>query len=148
MARSARVAAVVTCALAAAASLAGDALGQATKPATGSPPAAVPPAAVPIPALGNASVSVPWPELSALLDRAREAPAKPPVDYVFAAATYTGTVTGDSARVAADLDVTLLRDGFVLVPLGPADGGVESATVDGQPAALVPQGGQLNALLT
>jgi hypothetical protein len=132
MNRLARVAAALSCAL----SYHTLALAQATRPAGPGNPAS----------LGNASVAVPLQDLLGLMDRARgEAPV--PVDYVFAPATYSGTTTNESATFATTLTVTLPRTGYTLVPLGPADAGVESAMVDGQPAPLVVRDGQLLAML-
>src|SRR5687767_13453658 len=78
-----------------------------------------------LPSLSNTSVSIPWNELRDLLgegggDRAE----KPPVDFVFSTAAYTAEVGERAVSVSAEADVTLLGEGWVLVPLGAADSGV------------------------
>lgn len=138
-------------------------IGQATQPATPQPPATQPsstgPATVGMvttPGIGaargntlsGATVAVPWPELAALLERAGDRAARPPVDVVFGPATYTARPAGDGVDVTADVQATVLRNDFALVPVAPAEVAVESVTVDGQPASLVLQGKTLSAFVT
>jgi len=135
MVRTDWMAAVVFCALLIIAP--GVSMGQATQPAP-----------VAVPAMPGATVAIPWPELAALLDRAGAARAAPPVDVVFAPASYVVKPVGQVAQVAADVELTMLRDGYALVPVAAGGVAVESVTLDGQPASLVLQGQMLAALVS
>ncbi len=84
--------------------------------------------------LSNASVTMPLSELKALMGT--DDSARAPVDYVFGAATATATVQGKVATVRTQLELTLLTDNWVQVPVGAAKGLI-SATVDGETALLV-----------
>lgn len=94
--------------------------------------------------LANTTVSIPVNDLRALLER--DAGGQPPVDYVFAPATYQVTPSGNVATATAEVEVTVLREGWVMVPLGPA-AGVLSVKAEGNPAPLFTRGEQLFALL-
>ncbi|QOV88873.1 hypothetical protein [Humisphaera borealis] len=144
MVRTRCEAAVVLCAIV---TWAGGALAQPAQPPS-TQPVVTPSAPFALPALGGTTVAIPWPELAALLERAGDRAAKPPVDFVFAPATYTARPVGSAIEVIAEVQATLLRNDFALLPVAPADVAVESVTVDGQPAALVMQGKTLSAFVT
>jgi hypothetical protein len=109
---------------------------------------AAPPAKDPaLPALAHSSVSIPWDDLRGLLKKNNAAAQRPPVDFAFSPATYNAVVGDKTAAVTASVDVTLLVDDWTLVPLGPANTGVTSASVDGVSAALVVRDDKLFALV-
>ena len=106
-----------------------------------------PPTTQPLPALSSASVSIPWNELLQLIEKGKGAADRPPVDFVFSPASYKAQVTDKGMKVLADVDVTLLTDGYALVPLGPADAGIISVTTGNDPAPVVLRDKTLFALL-
>lgn len=95
--------------------------------------------------LSHSSVSMPFNDLRALLDKS--VLDRPPVDFAYSPALYQAVVTDKGVAVSAAVEVTLLVDSWALVPIGPSDSGVTSATVDGQPVPLVLRGDQLFLLL-
>lgn len=94
--------------------------------------------------LRAATVSLPLSDLRQWLNKPDAQRA--PVDYVLSTAQVSCEVTGKTVRVSTQFEVVLLREGWVLAPLGPAAGVLE-ATVDDKPAALVQRDGRLLALL-
>src|SRR5687767_464648 len=96
--------------------------------------------------LANTTINIPVNDLRALLDRNKLADGQPPVDYVFAPATYTLTPAANAATITADVEVTLLREGWVMVPLGPA-AGVLSVKAAGAAAPLSTRDDHLYVLL-
>ena len=86
-------------------------------------------------------VFLPYPEFRNLWDRAHEKPkdlTQPPVAAAVRSAQYAGTVEGDTIRFEATVEVEVLADGWQRVPFNFRGVGVESATIDGEPALLVP----------
>ncbi len=106
------------------------------------------PAARPLPALAGTSVSIPWRELRALLDAARPRPAAPPVAFVFGPAEHEVTVADGAATVVTTVAVDVLADGWVTVPIGPADGALREAATDGEPCPVVARDGGQAVLLS
>jgi hypothetical protein len=110
-------------------------------------PGAAPATQPALPSLSHSSISIPWEDLRGLLEKNNPAAERPPIDFAFSPATYTATVSDKGVAVSANVEVSLLVDGWTLVPLGPANSGVTSAAVDGQPASLVVRGEQHFVLL-
>lgn len=86
-------------------------------------------------------VFLPYAEFKKLWERAYRVPPDtktPPVAAAVRSAVYRGVVDADMIRLEAELDVEVLADGWQRVPLGFRGIGVETATIDGAPALLVP----------
>lgn len=87
-------------------------------------------------------VFLPYAEFRALWDKAhRVAPdrTKPPVPFALRAATYDGEADGERLHLKGMLEIEVLQSGWQRVPLRFDGLGIETATLDGQPALLVPQ---------
>ena len=76
--------------------------------------------------------------LWSLANRMPEDTSKPPVPATVRSATYRGQVEGETIRFEAQVEVEVLASGWQRVPLNYAGIGVETATIDGKPALLVP----------
>ena len=63
---------------------------------------------------------------------------RPPVTALITEVDNEAVVADDVMRVAAKININLLAEGWIQVPLGLADAAVLSATIDGQPARLIP----------
>lgn len=98
-----------------------------------------------LPALSHSTVSLPLEDLRVLLGKGPS--NRPPIDFAFAPASYQAAVTGKGVAITAAVDVTLLVDSWALVPIGPSNSGVTSATVDGHAVPLVLRGDQLFLLI-
>ncbi len=86
-------------------------------------------------------VFLPYDQFRKLWDRAyRVVPdnSTPPVAAAVRSAKYTGVATGEMIRFEAEVDVEVLAKGWQRVPLNFRGIGVEAATIDGEPALLVP----------
>ena len=99
-----------------------------------------------LPSLAHSSISIPWEDLRGLLEKNNPAIERPPIDFAFSPANYDAVVADKTVTITATVEVTLLVDGWTLAPMGAANSGV-TATVDGQPAALVVRGEGLFVLL-
>ncbi|MFO0749604.1 MAG: hypothetical protein U1F43_28630 [Myxococcota bacterium] len=110
--------------------------------ATATRPSAAQPA--PTPAAGPGEIRLPLDAYQALEARLRELEKRASAVPIEAAVT-SAAVTVDAALgvVNATVGVELMGDEQVAVPLLPAGTAVESATVDGQPLALVTRGSDL-----
>src|ERR1035437_9987431 len=72
------------------------------------------------PALNSATVSLPLNELRGLLEKNDS--DKAPVEYVLSQTKVGAKVEGKTASTITTMEVTLLADRWVLVPLGPIGG--------------------------
>ncbi|HUS38504.1 MAG TPA: hypothetical protein VMX74_03600, partial [Pirellulales bacterium] len=117
---------------------AGAAIAQDAEPAAQNPAA--------LPDLPGTSVSIPWSELKTLVKGAQPPVVKkPPVDMVFAPATYTVKIHDGVADIEATTGVDVLVDDWVLIPLGSGTG-LTGATIDGKATSIVKEGGQVFAV--
>ncbi|OJT19015.1 hypothetical protein BO221_36465 [Archangium sp. Cb G35] len=82
--------------------------------------------------LPGAEVTLPFGKLKGLLEK--ESVPTPPRHHVLVSAAYRGTLGTDSLEVEGELEVELLTEGWVSVPLVPITQSLVSLTVDGRPA--------------
>jgi len=95
-------------------------------------------------------VFMPYDEFRKLWDLAyRVVPdnSTPPVAAAVRSAKYKGVASGEMIRFEAEVDVEVLAKGWQRVPLNFRGIGVEEATIDGEPALLVPTKGGYDLLL-
>lgn len=97
------------------------------------------------PPVKSGEITIPWSEFKTLLDRldqlsaAESKAAKPPSDFLLSAAYYKGAVSGKSLSCEGRIDLEVLTDGYVKIPVFPTSLPVEKATLDGQPVTLTPE---------
>ena len=96
-------------------------------------------------------VFLPYEKFRELWEAAREKtePAvgpKPPVGAVITEAEHEATVSKDVVSVKAVLKIDLLTEGWHEIPLRLADAAITSATIGGQPARLLTDGGNLSLI--
>jgi hypothetical protein len=86
-------------------------------------------------------VFLPYAEFRALWDRAYrmpDDPERPPVRFAVRSAEYAGVAMGESIRFTAKIEVEVLAPGWQRIPLDFGGVGIETATIAGEPALLVP----------
>jgi hypothetical protein len=107
-----------------------------------------PTAAQAAPKLPGTQVLIPFDQLQNLLKAQGAAEDAPPVDYVFAPASYTATVTDGRVTYQAEVEIEVLAKRWTLAPLGSVGTGVASVLVDGKPAQLVVRDETLHAIFS
>jgi|GEM_PF-6921859 len=86
-------------------------------------------------------VFLPYSEFRALWEKAYRLPDDPERATVNAAvrsASYVGVADGETVRFTAELEIEVLAKGWQRVPLNFGGVGIEEATLEGEPALLVP----------
>src|SRR5262245_34275869 len=86
-------------------------------------------------------VVLPYADFRALWDRAYrmpDDPERPPVKFAVRSAEYAGTAAGESIKFTAKIEVEVLAPGWQRIPLDFGGVGIETATIAGEPALLVP----------
>ena len=90
-------------------------------------------------------VFLPYSEFQKLWDAAREKPVLPekgpPVDALVTEAENEAVVEQDVVRVTSRLTIELLKKGWLQIPLHLKDAALLSATIDGEPARVLPAPG-------
>jgi hypothetical protein len=110
-----------------------------------------------LPELGDSKLVVPWRELKGLVDRihdlerleaTRKAKPKPPRAALLESASWSGTVERNATRLAGQLEIELLGDGWQELPLLREGPTIVSASVDGKAARLILAEGEYRLILS
>jgi nucleoid-associated protein YgaU len=94
----------------------------------------------------NAEVTLPFGKLKDLLGEPGK-PPPPPRDHSLLSADYSAHLAGESLEVDGTVELEVHGDGWVQVPLIPADEALTSLTLDGKPFAASTAGGGFLAVL-
>lgn len=99
----------------------------------------------------NGSVTVPWPEFKALLDKLQAQPTPddpaPPVPYALGRGELRGTLTDGYFELTARYGLAVLAKGWVLCPLVGTNAPLADVQLDGKPAAVTDHEGRVALLV-
>ncbi|MCB1152356.1 hypothetical protein KDL45_01815 [bacterium] len=95
----------------------------------------------------NGSISIPWSDFKALIEKMHPVdptpPPPPPVDYALGRGNLIGELADERLALTATYPLTILKDGWVSVPLSSTSAPLAEIRLDGKPAPAVDNGGNI-----
>jgi len=95
-----------------------------------------------LPVLPKTNVDIPWTELRALIElsmASTKVVEDPPVDYIISSADYDAKVSNGVLSGDIDLDIRVISEGYVIIPLFDNDIPLDSPRLDRKIAPIVPR---------
>ena len=103
-----------------------------------------------MPDLGKSSVTIPWSDFKELLDKLEKTtptvePA-PPVDYALGRGSLNGNLSNGILELTADYPLSILKSGWVDIPLVQSSSPIYDILIDGKTAPVTDNGGRITLI--
>jgi hypothetical protein len=103
-----------------------------------------------LPSMGKSEVTIPWDDFKELLEKwsstTQDPEPEPPIAFALGRGALSGTLTDGRLELTASYPLSILKKGWVSIPLVPTSSPVEDVTLDGQPAPVADNGGWITLI--